>query len=558
MSELHVRQIKAALHQHFDDLIDISDYDSKSAEETESAFLSRSQGAFALSYLTGESPANVAESVTDGGGDNGLDLVHYSSTERVLYLVQSKWKSSGRGSLSRGDTQKFIKGFRDLINARWGRFNDKIQSIAPAVEGALNDASTKIALVACYTGQSPLSSEVAQDLKDTIDEVNDPADIVSLQVLKQGDIYSAVSQGVEGNPIDLDLALYDWGQVRDPYTAYYGQVAASDIAEWFTQHQGRLFDPNIRMFLGSTDVNTSMVTTLMESPSNFWYFNNGITALCRSIIKKPIGGATKETGIFECRDLRIVNGAQTVGAISNAFEKDASSVESARVTIRIIALEECPPDFGRQITRYNNTQNRIDRRDFVSLDPQQERLRGELQLEGIQYVYKSGDTVGSSASGFDLTEATVARACVQEDVRLAVQAKREIGKLWEEINTTPYKILFNDSIQGPRVWREVQIIRAVEKALSQYRNDEDGRRRLLSIHGNRFIAHMVMLIADSINVNSLQAINEQEEKDVISLTTDVYNQTLDIVNDEYPDGYLASLFKNITKCKHVKTKLLSI
>ena len=140
------------------------------------------------------------------------------------------------------------------------------------------------------------------------------------------------------------------------------------------------------MFLGSTEVNTTIVDTLLSSPQDFWYFNNGISALCRIVKKKPIGGATRETGIFECYDLRVVNGAQTVGAIAHAAQKNPAAVANARVPFRLISLEQCPPDFGKKVTRYNNTQNRIDRRDFVALDIEKERIRGELILEGVTYI----------------------------------------------------------------------------------------------------------------------------------------------------------------------------
>lgn len=552
MSELHVRQIKAALKQHFDGLVDMSDYATKPDEEREAAFLSRAQGAFVLTYLTGEEPSEIAAAVTDGGQDNGLDAVYFHAAERVLYLLQSKWRSSGTGSLSKGEAQKFLKGFRDLINARWDRFNEKIKAMGATLESALNDASIRIVLVAVYTGQDPLATEVQADIQDALDEVNDPTELVSFQVLRQADIYAAVAQGVEGAPIDLDVALYDWGQVREPYSAVYGQVAASDVAEWHASHQSRLFAPNIRMFLGPTDVNTHIVRTINSTPENFWYFNNGITALCRTVSKKPIGGATKETGIFECRDLRVVNGAQTVGAIAAACDKDPDSVAAARVSIRIVALEACPPDFDRLITRYNNTQNRIDRRDFVALDPQQERLRGELQLEGVQYVYKSGDAVGSATNGFDLAEATVARACRQAESGNAVQAKREIGRLWDNLEEAPYRMLFNAGLSGPVLWRQVLVVRLVEEALAGHRKDDDGRRRLLAVHGNRFIAHLVMQCVDAALADGHGGLSDPEVQTVRGLAEKVYAAVWELVNQHYPDSYLGSLFKNAGKCKHLK------
>jgi hypothetical protein len=492
MSELHVRQIRATLEKLFRPFIDTTDLASHPAEEQTRAFLSRALAAMALAYIAGLTPKDAADAVTDASQDNGIDAVAYHQKDRVVYLVQSKWHRDGTGGIDRAGMQKFLKGLRDLLNARWDRFNERIRSRASILDAALDDASTRIVLIIATTGQEPLSTDVRQDLVDTLDELNDPTELVTHQLLRQADLYAAVAQGLEGAPIDVDVALYDWGQAREPYAGFYGQVAASDLAQWLTGYQNRLLAPNIRMFLGATDVNEGMQSTLLTDPQDFWYFNNGVTALCRTIRKKPIGGNSRETGVFECHDLRIVNGAQTCGAIAQAAQKDSDAVAKARVAIRLIELEHTPQDFDRLVTRYNNTQNRIDRRDFVALDIEHERLRSELQLDGITYAFKSGEATPSAATGFDLVEATVARACVQPDVTLAVQAKREIGKLWEDLDTAPYKVLFNASVTGPSLWRSVQAVRHVDHTLAGLRSSSNGRRRLLAIHGNRFVTHMVL------------------------------------------------------------------
>jgi hypothetical protein len=554
MSELHVRQIRANLEKVFKPLIDLSDVSGRPAEEQANCLLTRALAAFALAYLANIKPEDAAKAVTDGWHDNGLDAVYYHPADRVLYLVQSKWRHDGSGTIDRGEIQKFLKGFRDLLNARWERFNAKVAAKSHDLDAVLDDASTRIVLLIVYTGQEGLSQEVSQDLRDVIDEINDPTELVSTQILRQADVYSAVAQGLEGAPIDVDVALYDWGQVREPYLGFYGQVSASDVAVWFGSYQNRLLAPNIRMFLGATEVNETIVNTLLTAPQDFWYFNNGVTALCRTIQKKPIGGNTRETGFFECHDLRIVNGAQTVGAIAQAAAKDADRVAKARVAIRLIALESCPSDFDKQVTRYTNTQNRIDRRDFVALDIEQERIRGELQLEGVTYVYKSGETQPATATGFDLVEATIARACLQSDAALAVQAKREIGKLWDDIEKPPYKILFNPSVAGPALWRAVQVVRQVDQALATLRSSPDGRRRLLSVHGNRFVTHVLLACLPNGFSSKHQPLSPDEAKTVQDLTVKVFDEVLLRLNELYPDAYLASLFKNATKCQALKAK----
>jgi hypothetical protein len=295
-----------------------------------------------------------------------------------------------------------------------------------------------------------------------------------------------------------------------------------------------------------------MVETLTNQPENFWYFNNGVTALCRSVSKKPLGGNTRETGYFECSDLRIVNGAQTVGAISDAAAKDPTKVGRARVGLRLISLEQCPPGFDKEVTKYNNSQNRIERRDFVALDPEQQRIASELINEGVEYLYKSGETLTARDTGFDIVDATVALACYQRDVSFAVGAKAEIGSLWGDIEKAPYKVLFNASVPGPTIWRLVQIARAVESELAQIKSRSDGRRRLLAVHGNRFLIHLVMQSLKPEAVRKPGKLDSTEASTLKEATGKAFLHVNTIVNSKYPDAYLANLFKNVEKCKIVE------
>ncbi len=555
MSVIHVRQIKSSLEKEFASSIDLEDVREKSDSERENIFLSRALAALAIKILTDIPSEDAGNCVTDGWQDNGLDAIYYHNQERILYIVQAKWKHNGRGSIERGEAQKFIKGIQDLVNARFERFNNKIRSREKEIEVSLDDAKTRFVLLVVHTGQQGLSIEVQRDFDDLLDDLNDPSEIVVLRDLRQANLHSAVVEGMQGEPIDVDVALQDWGQTQDPYQAFYGQVAATDIAEWWNKHYPRLFAPNIRMFLGDTNVNETLIDTIANEPEKFWYFNNGITALCSSIQKKPIGGGTRQTGYFECRDFKIVNGAQTAGAIASAASKFPTNISQARVPIRIVSLENAPEDLERDITRYNNTQNRIERRDFAALDPEQERIRTELQLEEVKYTYKSGELTTGIEEGCDLADATVARACIQADLSYAVQAKREIGRLWEDTDKAPYKVLFNSSVSGLSIWKSVQTLRIIEDQLKNFEHESDiGRSRLLAVHGNRFIAHLVFTpLADELEQQGLN-LSHHYKQQVKAQTRETYAKLTKIVDDMYPESYLASLFKNGTKCQHLKEK----
>jgi hypothetical protein len=274
--------------------------------------------------------------------------------------------------------------------------------------------------------------------------------------------------------------------------------------------------------------------------------------LCASIKKKPIGGTARDTGIFECDDVTVVNGAQTVGALATVRSSDTEALSRARVFIRFISLENTPSDIATAITRFTNTQNRIERRDFVALDPQQERIRTELQIDNIEYVYKSGHTVPAGRPGFDIGEATVALVCASTDVGLAVQAKREIGKLWEDIEKVPYKTLFNPAVSGPTLWGHVRVLRIIDETLQAEQKQREGRSKMCAVHGNRLIAWLVYQMLRETGDLDQNPDSPTTRTEIQSVTTKSLNEVISTANKLFGTNvYLANLFKNLSKCRAI-------
>ena len=201
--------------------------------------------------------------------------------------------------------------------------------------------------------------------------------------------------------------------------------------------------------------------------------------------------------------------------------------------------------FGSEVTRFTNTQNAIEKRDFVALDPEQERIRQELHIEGVEYTYKTGSGSGASGQRFDLAEATVALACSHQDVALAVQAKREIGKLWDDISKAPYKQLFNKGLTGPALWEVVQALRAVDEELQKESKNYAGRESLICVHGNRFIQWSILMAIGMKHGESFAKFSSA----VPEVTKSVISQVIAKVKLNNPESYPASLFKNLAKCR---------
>ncbi|WCC46262.1 AIPR family protein [Tenacibaculum finnmarkense] len=286
MSKLHVNHIKVRLKEIYSDLIDLDDVKHKKEEDVENHFLTRAYTAYTLQVLSGLAPEICSANIVDGYKDNGIDLIHYDSQSKNLWIIQSKFIKNGNGEPDSGEILKFTKGIRDLIDLKFERFNDKIKNKENDILSALDDHLVKFRIVLTYTGKDNICDNSNNIISDLLNELNDPSELATYQTFSLNSAHKSLVGGLEGDPIDAEIALSNWGFMEHPYKAFYGIINASNLASLWAENRTRLFSENIRDFVGFSDVNEDIINTIKNDPEHFYYFNNGITALCSSIEKK--------------------------------------------------------------------------------------------------------------------------------------------------------------------------------------------------------------------------------------------------------------------------------
>lgn len=331
------------------------------------------------------------------------------------------------------------------------------------------------------------------------------------------------------------------------------------IGAWWENHRTRLFVKNLRGVLGDTDVNNEIRDTIEKTPELFWYFNNGVTIVAKKVVKALVGGGDTAVGVFKCDDVSVVNGAQTVGAIGKYAESGKTNHHRITVPIRIISLEDSQAEFGENVTKTNNRQNRIENRDFVALDPEQGRIRTELALESIEYHVLREESATRTDTAFDLVESTTALSCASGNVATVVQLKREIGRLWESIDKAPYKELFNASVPGMYVWRCVRMQRAIDRSIETILKDAGtgaGREYGIAVHGNRLLAALVFQHLDIKAYKDPHADFEPilAGDAVFNATRTHFGLLKAAVAQLYSNAIIPTLFKNLTKCRELFAK----
>ena len=167
----------------------------------------------------------------------------------------------------------------------------------------------------------------------------------------------------------------DLGSTTD-YDAYLGIVPGRFLAEIYLKYGSKLLQGNVRAFLSVRGkVNKGIRDTIMNKPSNFFTYNNGIAIVARSVKFSSDGR------IIHFSDPQIINGGQTTASLANAIIKkeDKNGMDTLFVPMKLTVLNVEDEMSEEQIDNYNmitktisqcaNSQNAVSDADFFSNHP---------------------------------------------------------------------------------------------------------------------------------------------------------------------------------------------
>lgn len=158
------------------------------------------------------------------------------------------------------------------------------------------------------------------------------------------------------------------------YTAYMLIVPATVLNEIYSQYGPRLLELNVRSFLQVRGkVNKGIRETILNEPEHFLAYNNGISATASEveIVDMPGGGR----GIRSATDFQIVNGGQTTASIHSAVKRDKADISRISVQAKLTVVgADRVGQFVPLVSRYANSQNKVNEADFSANDPYHVRL----------------------------------------------------------------------------------------------------------------------------------------------------------------------------------------
>ena len=191
-----------------------------------------------------------------------------------------------------------------------------------------------------------------------------------------GRLHRFVSSGQKLEAITIDF-VSDFGctlpclTLHDPQSDYEGYltvIPGKVLAGIYDRYGPRLLERNVRSFLQARGkVNKGIRETIINEPHRFFAYNNGITATADSIKFDDTQGESKIKAI---QNLQIVNGGQTTASLYHSHKKDGINLSKIFIQAKLSVIPEKHIDeIVPLISRYANSQNKVNDADFYANDP---------------------------------------------------------------------------------------------------------------------------------------------------------------------------------------------
>ena len=154
------------------------------------------------------------------------------------------------------------------------------------------------------------------------------------------------------------------------YDCYIGVISGELLARIYEAEGQDLIQKNVRSFLQATGkVNKGIKASLVSEPQMFMAYNNGISTVADGIDIDESHSSGDVVTITEITGWQIVNGGQTTASIYNAY-KSKLPLDQVNVQIKlsVIKKKDQAEDIIHNISKYANSQNKINMSDFNAND----------------------------------------------------------------------------------------------------------------------------------------------------------------------------------------------
>lgn len=329
-------------------------------------------------------PDELKERIVEDKRAEGVDAILIDQINYDLLFIQARTVDNfdnTQNNFPENDLKSTLEGIRFLLRGDYkGQITPEVENLIDEYHELDRSGDYKTRIIFLALKKKPIDDKFIKNFSQEFPQIT--VDFYDFEWLS--DFYAKKYLLIRAAPperISFEV-LTDLLRKDAPIESRVFTCKGKELAKIYNDYRERIFQQNVRYSLGvrSKSINRQILETATsdERSINFWYFNNGITIICRRINESSSGR------VINLDNAQIINGAQTTYALYESY-RDGTLKDNVEVLIRVIVTDD--RDFIENITLYTNSQNAIRLRDLCSNDEIQRKIQNIL-LGSYQYFYE--------------------------------------------------------------------------------------------------------------------------------------------------------------------------
>lgn len=300
--------------------------------------------------------------ITDGPDDKQIDAIFVDDDASTVYVIQGKFVGADtinaeplREVLSSWVQLKDIARLQENANQR---LKQRLSEVAIALD---DDYDVEFELIT--TGK--LTDAARDDLAAFQSQLAGAEDFpASIHVVDEDELKRRYELALEReNPLLKHSLQLENGTYMSMELAgtrvVLAAIALKECLKFPGIKDGTLFQKNVRQSLGlNNTVNKGIKTTIYGNANDFFFYHNGITAICHQL-------ELCDGGLLKVKGVSVVNGCQSLNTIVSCSEK-VKTLDNAYVMFRFYEIPH--RDRADRISISTNSQSPVKPRDLRSND----------------------------------------------------------------------------------------------------------------------------------------------------------------------------------------------
>ena len=289
-----------------------------------------------------------------------IDAVYINNQDSTIYIIQGKFMSGEyidaepvREVLSSWILVQDLDQLQDAANLK---LKVKINEISAALDDDY-EICFELITTAKLTDQAQMDADAFSKKLSDSEELNANFVVVDNEMLK---VKYDEALNKTNNYINFTFQLESGKYLEVELNGTRAVLAAIPLKDCVNIpgiKDGRLFRKNVRQSLGNSNkVNKGIAKTIKKEPGDFFFYHNGITAICSKI--------DIQNGQLTVKDLNIVNGCQSLSTIFSCGE----AAKKSYGYILFKFYEMANSEKADKITNSTNSQSAVKARDLRSND----------------------------------------------------------------------------------------------------------------------------------------------------------------------------------------------